>query len=259
MLTARFVRAGTYYALLFAAVFGMLFVLAACDATGGVGEQQVTPGRPTSTVQAVNTRPRATATLEEFFPVDPTEEVEATNTPRVRATATREPEPTEEPTEEPTATTEVEEPTPVIVGDYTLYNASEGGWSLEYPADWDLNEDPPNTQFLEPTTGEAFIQVTFSEDAGDLSHEELANLASDQFAISFEDYVESGKTEQSDGSYRIDFKFSAGGIDWDAQAFVEGRQGNLYMLMLATTEDAYQLSTYEDIISHVISSYSVPK
>lgn len=260
------IRSGVYYALLFGAAFIMLFALAACDATGGVGQSTPTAGRPTSTVAPVNTRPPKvppTATLEEFFPVDDTptpedlDEPTATRKPRSTATAT---EIVEEPTEiieEPTEV--IEEPTQTG-GDveYTYYEAPEGGWSLDYPSDWEVNVEAPNYQFLEKS-GEAFIQVTYSEGTSGMSHEELAQGVSDQFAKSFDNYVESGMTEQSDGSYRIDFKFSASGIDWDAQVFVEGRNDQLYMLLLATTEDAYQAGTYEDIIAHVISSYSVPK
>jgi hypothetical protein len=260
MSTASYLRTGALYTLGFAAVLFALIGLAACDATGGVGQPEATPGRPTATVQAVRTRtprPLATATLEEFFPEDatatPEELEEPTSTPRRRATST----PEEEPTEEPTATIE-DEPTPVAEAGYRLYQADEGDWSLEYPEDWIVNESPPNVQFLEPA-GEAFIQLTFSEGGGLLTNEELADLASEQFEINFEDYVERGRTEQGDGSWRIDFNFSASGSDWHAQTFVEGRQGNLYMLLLATTEDAFQDGTYSDIIDHVLATYTVPK
>lgn len=266
MATSRAFRSSVSYTLFLGAIFLVLMVLAACDATGGVGGATPTAGRPTSTVEPVKTRtpkPEATATLEEFFPVDPTEEVdEPTSTPRSRATATPVEEPTEvieEPTEiieEPTEV--IEEPTAGIDGDYSLYEGPEGGWSIEYPSDWEVSEDPPNYQFLEQS-GEAFIQVTYSEGTSGMSHEELAQGVSDQFAKSFDNYVETAMTEQDDGSYRIDFKFSASGIDWDAQVFVEGRNDQLYMLLLATTEDAYQAATYEDIITYVISSYSVPR
>jgi hypothetical protein len=273
MFTGRLLRSGVWYALLFGMVFMSLFVLAACDATGGVGGATPTAGRPTSTVAPVNTRPPRvppTATLEEFFPQDPTEVVdEPTATPRQRATSTPVEEPTEiieEPTEvieEPTEVIEepteiVEEPTAVVSGDYTYYEAPEGGWTIEYPTGWMVNEAPPNYQFLEPN-GEAFIQVTYSVGTSGMTHEELAQSVSDQFSKSFDDYVESGMEEQSDGSYRIDFKFSVNGIDWDAQVFVEGRNDQLYMLLLATTEEAFQAGTYDDIITYVIGSYTVPK
>ncbi len=266
MFAARFTRMGVLYALVFAAAFIMLIPLAACDATGGVDQPVATPGRPTATVEAVRpraTNPPATATSE-VVPEEATstpEEVEpATATPRPRPTATRRPTateiPTEEPTEEPTAT-EVEE-FPTSEAGYLNYVAPEGDWSIDYPDNWVVNEEPPNYQFLEPS-GEAFTQVTYSSGAaGSTSNEELAQLASTQFESSFDNYEESGQTEQNDGSYRIDFKFYAGDIQWDAQAFVEGRQGSLYMLMLATTERAFEDGTYDDIIDHVISSYVVP-
>jgi hypothetical protein len=270
MVTARFLRTGVLYALGTVAVLMALIALAACDATGGVGQPQaqVSPGRPTSTAQAVLTRtprPDATATLEVFFPDDPTAtpggEEEPSSTPRPRATSTPEElptaeptaVPTEEPIEEPT-----EEPTAVVGGGYEFYVADEGGWSLEYPTGWFVSEAPPNYQFL-AEDGDAFIQVTYSEGAGGLTNEELTELASNQFDLTFDDYDEQARTEQGDGSWRIDFKFSSNGVPWDAQTFVEGRQGNLYMFMLATTEEAFQAGTYDDIISYVISSYSVPQ
>lgn len=272
MYTGRLVRTGVFYALLFGAVFLSLFVLAACDATGGVGGATPTAARPTSTIEPVNTRPpktptsevEATATLEEFFPEDPTAVVdEPTATPRKKATPT----PVDEPTEiieEATAT--LEEPTEVVdqptavpyTGDYTLYEGPEGGWSVEYPSEWQVTEDPPNYQFLDKD-GTGFIQVTYSAGISGMTHEELANIASDQFSKSFDSYEEQGLEEQSDGSYRIDFLFKVDGQQWDAQAFVEGRNDGLYMLLLAFTEEEYQAGKYDDIINHVISSYTVPK
>ncbi len=154
----------------------------------------------------------------------------------------------------PTAT-----PGTPTAGGYTLYTAAKGGWSIEYPSNWTVRESTTNYTFLEPSQ-EAFIQVTFDEGkAGNKSQEELANSTSAGLAIAFENYDEQAVTEQTDGSYRIDFKFTVTGVAWDAQAFVEGRQGNLYILMLATTEAAYQAATYDDIITYVIASYSVPR
>ena len=87
----------------------------------------------------------------------------------------------------------------------------------------------------------------------------LTDAASSLFAAEFDAYDERNRPEQGDGSYRIDFKFEEGGVPWDAQAFVEGRQGNLYIFMLATTEEAFQAGTYDEIINHAISNYSVPQ
>ncbi|MEO5951317.1 MAG: hypothetical protein ABIQ44_02510, partial [Chloroflexia bacterium] len=239
-----------------------------------VGGVTPTAGRPTSTVEAVNTRPPKappTATLEEFFPQDPTEVVsEPTATPRKKATPTPVEAPTEiidVPTEIIDVPTEIidvptsviEDRTPVAyTGDYTLYEGPEGGWSVEYPSEWKVTEDPPNYQFLD-NAGTGFIQVTYSAGISGMTHEELATLASDQFSKSFDNYEEQGLKEQSDGSYRLDFLFTIDGQKWDAQAFVEGRNDNLYMLMLAFTEEEYLAGKYDDIINHVIKTYTVPK
>jgi hypothetical protein len=92
-----------------------------------------------------------------------------------------------------------------------------------------------------------------------LSNQKLAQETSDAFSTSFDAYSETGMELQGDGSYRIDFKFELDSVPWDAQVFVEGRRGDLYMLLLATTEEAFQAGTYDDVIDRAISSYTVPK
>jgi hypothetical protein len=146
---------------------------------------------------------------------------------------------------------------------YTVYVAPEGDWSVEYPSDWLTNVDVPNYQFSN-VLGDAFIQVTYSQLDSTATNEDMVQVASEQFKANFVNYIESDQVEQSDGSYRIDFKFDVpddtgtSTTQWDAQAFVETRQQHLYMLMLASTQDAYLAGTYDDIISHVIDSYTVP-
>jgi hypothetical protein len=156
--------------------------------------------------------------------------------------------------------------TPTPAGDntqYTVYAAPEGNWSLEYPSDWRVNIAVPNYQFSN-VLGDAFIQETYSQLDSATTNDDMVKVASEQFQANFANYIESGQVKQSDGSYRIDFKFDVsddtGGntTQWDAQAFVETHQQHLYMLMLATTQDAYLAGTYDDIISHVIDSYTVP-
>jgi hypothetical protein len=153
-------------------------------------------------------------------------------------------------------------PTPGVDStEYTLYQAPEGGWSLEYPSDWTVDVEEPNYQFSN-AEGDAFVQETYAPLDSSMANEDLAQIASEQFQDNFENYVESGQVEQSDGSYRIDFKFDASDgadtVQWDAQAFVEAHQQHVYMLMLATTEDAYEAGTYDEIIGHIIDSYRVP-
>jgi hypothetical protein len=217
-----------------------VLVLTAC----GSEAPTATPARPTATVEAVRphpTRPpRPTPTEVVVFALD-------TPTPFDFNTGF-----------------EDDTPTPVLdFTDYATYQAPEGNWSLEYPSDWDVNVDVPNYQFSN-AIGDAFVQETYSELDSTMASEDLAQLASEQFDANFENYIESDQVEQKDGSYRIDFKFDVsdgtGGdtIQWDAQAFVESHQKHLYMLMLATTQDAYLEGTYDAIIGHIIESYKVP-
>lgn len=249
-------RAAIRFMMLLGFVMVGVFGLAACNATG-TSPTDPTAGRPTATAEPV--RPRATSTprikedptstpVEEDEPTaTPEEEDEPTPTVRVRATPTTEEEPTPE----------EGEPTQVSAGGFVRYDGPEGDWSIEYPEDWQVIESPPNYQFLE-TTGEAFVQLTYTAGGGQISNEELADIATAQFESSFENYSEYNREVQSDDSVRIDFTFSAGGIDWDAQVFIEGRQGDLYMLLLATTEDAFQAGTYQKTIDYMIGSYELP-
>lgn len=156
--------------------------------------------------------------------------------------------------------------TPTPEGDttqYTVYLAPDGDWSLEYPSDWLINVDVPNYQFSN-VLGDAFIQETYSQLDSATTNEDMVKVASEQFQANFVNYIESDQVKQSDGSYRIDFKFDvsddtgANTTQWDAQAFVETRRQHMYMLMLATTQDAYLAGTYDNIISHVINSYTIP-
>ncbi|MEO8287907.1 MAG: hypothetical protein ABI670_15875 [Chloroflexota bacterium] len=260
--------------------------LAACDSGGGPVIPTAAPARPTATTEAVNPhrlRPRATPTTEEIAVEDPTVEVVA-DQPTAEVIAD---EPTaeviaDEPTpdvvvEEPTAEVVADEPTPEVVVDeptaevvadeptpadadvvYETYFGKQGDWSLDYPNDWQLTEDDPNTQFLEPS-GEAFMQITSSAMDSTNTNEDLVKLASDQFKESFGDtYEETGQEKQNDGSYRIDFSFTLEGVKWVGQTFVEGRQSQLYMLLLATSAAEEQSDRYDAIFNHVISSYTLP-
>jgi hypothetical protein len=224
------------YAKIERAFMAMLFcsavvLLSAC----GSSEPTAAPARPTATVEAVRphpTRPpRPTPTEVVVFSEDtPTPGdlfIEDTPTPEIDNT------------------------------EYTVYTGPEGDWTLEYPADWSVNVDEPNYQFSN-STGDAFVQETYSGLGSDMTNEDLVQLASEQFTASFDNYIESDQVQQNDGSYRIDFKFDVEGVQWDAQAFVETHQQHLYMLMLATTEDAYQNGTYDTVISHIIENYTVP-
>lgn len=214
-----------------------LVAMAACDSGGG-------PAAPTASV-------RPTATTE---PIEPH---------RLRPRAT--PSPTVEvanATEQPTQEVQAAEPTPEPTVDfgitYTNYKGKLGNWSIDYPDGWKLVEDDPNTQFLEPSE-EAIIQVTASVMDPKNTNEDLVKLASDNLRQSFgESYVESNQEKQNDGSYRIDFTFNLGGVDYSGQTFVEGRQSILYMLFLATTQAAADSDKYYEIFNHAISSYVLP-
>jgi hypothetical protein len=248
-------------------VCGAAFTLTAC----GSDAPTAAPARPTATVEAVRphpTRPpRPTATLVVVFDTEtPTPTVQSdfgnffNNTPTPSDNGLFNDTPT------PSDNGGFFNNTPTAEGDttqYKVYRAPEGDWSLEYPSDWLVNVDVPNYQFSN-VLGDAFIQETYSQLDSSTTNEDMVKVASEQFQANFENYVESDQVKQSDGSYRIDFKFDvpddtgANTTQWDAQAFVETRRQHLYMLMLATTQDAYSAGTYDDIISHVIDSYSVP-
>jgi hypothetical protein len=121
-----------------------------------------------------------------------------------------------------------------------------------------VNEQDPNVQFIEPSQS-AFIQVTTSTMDPSNTNEDLVQLASEKFAESFGDsYKEQGREVQNDGSYRLDFTFSADDAQWDGQVFVEGRRSKLYMLLLATSQAQSQADLYNSIFSHVIDSYTLP-
>ena len=243
-------------------------VLAAC----GTDAPTATPARPTATVEAVRphpTRPpRPTATEVVVFDTE-------TPVPTVQSDFGDFFNDTPTPSDNGGFFSDTPTPfdsggffddTPTPEGDttqYTVYVAPEGDWSLEYPSDWLVNVDAPNYQFSN-VLGDAFIQETYSQLDSATTNEDMVKIASEQFQANFQNYIESGQVKQKDGSYRIDFKFDVsddtGGntTQWDAQAFVETRRQHLYMLLLATTQDAYLAGTYDDIIGHVIDSYTVP-
>jgi hypothetical protein len=260
-----------------------ILVLASCGSGGGPAPAATS--RPTSTTEAVKRRDvpvqRPTATtatelidIEEDTPTPEQVFIEDTPTPEeIVFEDTPTPEeivfedtPTPEVIVENTPTVEVfveDTPTPEeSIGDdgnvyYELYEADEGGWSIEYPDTWQVNEAPPNIQFLEPN-GEAFIQVTYSPVDEASTNEDLATLTSEQFAQTFgESYVEVNREEQADGSYRLDFGFEVSGIPWVAQVFVEQRGDGVYLLMLATSKSETRSDYYDAIFDYVIQSYKV--
>jgi hypothetical protein len=213
-----------------------LFTLTACDMPGAAATPTPATTRPTATTEAVKPhtlRPRATPTDIVVVNEEPTEEVQV-----------------EEPTAEP------DQDFGIV---YATYTGKNGDWSVDYPDDWQVSEDDPNVQFIEPA-GEAFIQVTSSEMDSSNTNEDLVQIAGEQLAQAFgPTYLEQGREKQSDGSYRIDFTFTADNADWVAQTFVEGRQSNLYMLFLATSQAEEQSDKYTSIFTHVIDSYVLPE
>ena len=244
-------------------VCGAAFMLTAC----GSDAPTAAPARPTATVEAVRphpTRPpRPTATLVVVFDTE-------TPTPSDNGFFNNTPTPSDNgffnDTPTPSDNGGFFNNTPTSEGNttqYTVYEPTGGDWSLEYPSDWQVNVNEPNYQFSN-ALGDAFIQETYSVLDSTATNEDMVKVASEQFQANFENYIESDQVQQNDGSYRIDFKFDvpddtgASTTQWDAQAFVETHNQHLYMLMLATTQDAYLAGTYDDIISHIIDSYTVP-
>jgi len=213
-------------------VFAALPALAACD-SGGSSTPTAVP-RPTATTEPVQPhrlRPLATPTAEAANP-------------------------------QPTVDTQVQAPTAVPTQDfgitYTNYTGKTNNWSIDYPSTWQILEQDPNVQFVEPKQA-AFIQVTTSPMDPSKTNKDLAQIASDQFALAFgASYKEQDRELQNDGSYRVDFTFYPGDGEWAGQVFVEGRQSNLYMLLLATSQAEVQSDLYQSIFTHVIDSYTLP-
>jgi hypothetical protein len=212
--------------------FAALLALGACD-SGGSSTPAAVP-RPTATTEAVQPhrlRPVATPTADVANP-------------------------------QPTVDTQAQAPTAVPTQDfgitYTNYTGKSGTWSIDYPNTWQVLEQDPNVQFVEPKQA-AFIQVTTSPMDPSKTNKDLAQIASDQFALAFgASYKEQNRELQNDGSYRVDFTFNPGDADWAGQVFVEGRQSNLYMLLLATSQAQAQSDLYQSIFTHVIDSYILP-
>ncbi len=212
--------------------FAALLALGACDA-GGSSTPTAVP-RPTATTEAVQPhrlRPVATPTVAVALA-------------------------------QPTVDTQVQAPTAIPTQDfgvtYTGYTGKSGTWSIDYPNTWQVSEQDPNVQFIEPSQS-AFIQVTTSAMDPSKTNLDLAQIASDQFAQAFgASYKEQDREMQNDGSYRVDFTFNADDADWAGQVFVEGRQSNLYMLLLATTQAQAQSDLYNSVFTHVIDSYTLP-
>jgi hypothetical protein len=201
-----------------------LFTLAACGDTPA----------PASTPAPTNTRT-----------------VRPTRTPVARPTNTRAPRPTNTRIARATNTPEAD-----VSGDWKTYQASEGNWSIDYPADWTVNEDlAPNVQFFAPTN-DAFVQVTYADVGARLDPDQLVEIASTQLASSFTGYEETGREEQADGSTRLDFTFEQQGAEFDGKAFIEQRGTGLYILMFISEPDA--TSTYEDTFIQILESYSTP-
>ena len=266
MLPEKSLYANVRYIIALAVACIAIVALAGC----GTDAPTATPARPTATVEAVRphpTRPpRPTATEVVVFdtetptPTDFGNFFNSTPTPSGNGGFFD-----DTPTPDDNGGFFADTPTPEgEITQYTVYEGPQGDWSLEYPSDWQVNVEEPNYQFSNDL-GDAFVQETYSPVDSTTTNEDMVQVASEQFQANFKNYIENGQVKQSDGSYRIDFKFDVpddtGGnttTQWDAQAFVETHQGHLYMLMLATTQDAYEAGTYDDIISHVIDSYTVP-
>lgn len=160
----------------------------------------------------------------------------------------------------PTNTTELSsKPTSQSSGGtvaYKTYTAKEGGWSIDYPSDWTVNQTGPTTQFLGPN-GDAFTQVTYSDIGGVLDADTLVKTASDNLKTSFGDsYQELKRAKQPDGSTRIDFSFNQSPVKYVGQAFVEERGNALYLLMMIANPDL--ATKYDPVFSKVVSSYTLP-
>ncbi|HEX8600379.1 MAG TPA: DUF4352 domain-containing protein [Chloroflexia bacterium] len=229
-------RPAKYLGLVLVALIA-LFTLAACGDTPAPAN---TPA-PTNTTRAGDdanpTRtPRATRTPRGG-------DAEPTNTRAARATNTR--------TARATST-----PEPAADGDWETYTSDEGNWSIDYPADWTVNEDlAPNVQFFAPTN-DAFVQVTYADVGAELDPEQLVEIASTQLAGSFTGYEETGREEQPDGSTRLDFTFEQQGAAFDGTAFIEQRGTGLYILMFISEPDA--TDAYGETFSRILESYSPP-
>ncbi|HEX8217625.1 MAG TPA: DUF4352 domain-containing protein [Chloroflexia bacterium] len=227
-------RPAKYFGLVLVALIA-LFTLAACGDTPAPAS---TPA-PTSTTGSGDANPTNTRT------------VRATRTPAARPTNTRAARATNTRTARATATPASEDS-----GDWKTYEASEGNWSIDYPADWTVNEDlAPNVQFFAPTN-DAFVQVTYADVGARLDPEQLVEIASTQLGSSFTGYKETGREEQADGSTRLDFTFEQQGAEFDGKAFIEQRGTGLYILMFISEPDA--TSTYEDTFVRILESYSTP-
>lgn len=227
-------RPAKYLGLVLVALLA-LFTLAACGDTPAPAS---TPAA-TSTTGSRDANPTNTRT------------VRATRTPAARATNTRAARPTNTRTARAT-------PTPVSEdsGDWRTYESSEGNWSIDYPADWTVNEDlAPNVQFFAPTN-DAFVQVTYADVGARLDPDQLVEIASTQLGSSFTGYTETGREEQSDGSTRLDFTFEQQGTEFDGKAFIEQRGTGLYILMFISEPDA--TTAYEDTFVQILESYSTP-
>ncbi|MEA2573254.1 MAG: hypothetical protein QOH93_552 [Chloroflexia bacterium] len=207
-----------------------LFTLAACGDTPA----PATPA-PTNTTGSVNpTRtPRPTRTTVAAKP---------TSTPKARATNTR--------TARATSTPKSE-----ANGDWKTYTASEGGWSIDYPSDWTVNEVAPNVQFFAPSN-DAFVQVTYADVGATLDPDQLVEIASTQLAGSFTGYKETARDKQPDGSTRLSFTFDQQGTTFDGTAFIEQRGTGLYILMFISEPNA--TDKYSDTFSQILDSYIVP-
>lgn len=251
MLPGKSLYASIRLVLMLVLACGAAFMLTAC----GSDAPTAAPARPTATVEAVRphpTRPpRPTPTQLVVFD---------TETPTPSGSGFFD----DTPTPSDNGGFFNNTPTPADnTTEYTVYKPTGGDWSLEYPSDWLVKVNEPNYQFSN-APGDAFIQETYSLLDSASTNDDMVKVASEQFQANFVNYIESDQVKQNDGSYRIDFKFDvsddtgANTTQWDAQAFIETRRQHLYMLMLATTQDAYLAGTYDDIISHVIDSYTVP-
>ncbi|GIV98133.1 MAG: hypothetical protein KatS3mg057_2790 [Herpetosiphonaceae bacterium] len=137
---------------------------------------------------------------------------------------------------------------------FNTYHASEGDYTIDYPEDWTVNEEPPNVQFLAPNE-EALVQVTYSDIGGTLSQDQLVDIASESLADGFGDgYVEEDRVPQADGSTRIDFRIEEQ-TELTGSVWVEQHGTKLYMLLMMV--ETTKSSEYTDIFNHILSSYSI--
>ena len=239
----------------------LALALAAC---GGGGDRAVT--QPTPTQRTVAAAPTTAAQPTQASTQAPTAGNTAQPTGATGASPTPIAESTQAPTEmvEPTAaTTPTVQPTEatdagVVAGDFKLYKAKTGGWSIRYPKNWKVAGGGEQTSFGAPNE-DAGVLVFYQNFPVELTHREFVRLFLRGFRQQGKDVFKVGKQIRlPGGGTRIEFDFNQPGEDRGRGFMVLSQRGRAAYVFFALAKTK-EYKQYSPTLEQMYDSFRLPK